>query len=136
MAAEIEERLRAAAPQPSAARGWSSPTWSALGPGRSRPDSDVDVAVHLDPAGSPEDALAAALRLAARLEETSRIGGIEVVVLNEALLPLRRRRPGEGGRRRRVSDRARWRVGRSWGPTEARRTVERGTEDVPAGLGG
>ncbi|HXF71171.1 MAG TPA: nucleotidyltransferase domain-containing protein [Actinomycetota bacterium] len=87
MADPVEERLRRAAP---AAFEGSGVVFAYLfgsrATGHARPDSDVDVAVYLDP--PPEDPLAAALALAGRLEERSGVGGIEVVVMNAAPLPL------------------------------------------------
>ncbi|HXF71372.1 MAG TPA: nucleotidyltransferase domain-containing protein [Actinomycetota bacterium] len=87
MADPVEERLRRAAP---AAFEDSGVVFAYLfgsrATGRARPDSDVDVAVYLDRA--PADPLAEALALAGRLEEASGVGGIEVVVMNDAPLPL------------------------------------------------
>ncbi len=59
--------------------------------GRARPDSDVDVAVLLDPSVRSERYLELSLELARRLATASGVGGIEVVVLNDAPLPLRGR---------------------------------------------
>jgi len=56
--------------------------------GRSRPGSDVDVAVVLEPSVPPERFLELSLELARRLATASGVGGIEVVVLNGAPLPL------------------------------------------------
>jgi predicted nucleotidyltransferase len=57
--------------------------------GTAGPRSDVDVAVYLEEAVPADAYLDAALRIARRLEEASRVGPIEaVVVLNEAPLPL------------------------------------------------
>lgn len=60
--------------------------------------SDVDVAVYLDPAATLERALDLSLELARRLATATGLGGIEVVVLNGAPLPLR----GRAVRERRV----------------------------------
>jgi hypothetical protein len=59
--------------------------------GRARPDSDVDVAVVLEPSEPSERYLELSLELARRLAAASGVGGIEVVVLNDAPLPLRGR---------------------------------------------
>lgn len=59
--------------------------------GRARLGSDVDVAVYLEPPFPPDRALDASLDLARRLSAASRVGGIEVTVLNQAPLPLRGR---------------------------------------------
>jgi predicted nucleotidyltransferase len=56
--------------------------------GRSRPGSDVDVAVVLEPSVPPERFLELSLELARALATASGMGGIEVVVLNGAPLPL------------------------------------------------
>ncbi|MGH8936381.1 MAG: type VII toxin-antitoxin system MntA family adenylyltransferase antitoxin [Acidimicrobiia bacterium] len=55
--------------------------------GETRPDSDVDVAVFVEPAVSEEDYPELSLRLADELSRAARLGHIEVVILNEA--PLR-----------------------------------------------
>jgi len=56
--------------------------------GRARPDSDVDVAVQLDDDVPVERYLVLQLELARRLADASSIGGIEVVILNDAPLTL------------------------------------------------
>jgi len=56
--------------------------------GRSRPGSDVDVAIVLEPSVPPERFLELSLEQARRLSTASGLGGIEVVVLNDAPLPL------------------------------------------------
>lgn len=53
--------------------------------GAGRPDSDVDVAVYLD--GPDALSVESALDLTRRLADRSGIGGIEILILNEA--PLR-----------------------------------------------
>ncbi len=87
MADPVEERLRTAAPVAFEGSGVVfAYLFGSRATGRARPDSDVDVAVYLDP--PPRDPLAEALALAARLEDASGVGGIEVVVMNDAPLPL------------------------------------------------
>lgn len=54
--------------------------------GRTHPHSDVDVAVHL--AAPAPDALELRLALAGRLAELASVGDVEVIVLNDAPLPL------------------------------------------------
>lgn len=56
--------------------------------GQTHPGSDVDVAVMLEDAVPEEERLETSLRLARRLAEASGLGEIEVVVLNDAPLPL------------------------------------------------
>ena len=63
--------------------------------GRAREGSDVDVAVVLEPSLPPERYLELSLELARRLSTASGVGGIEVVVLNDAPLPLRGRAVSE-----------------------------------------
>jgi predicted nucleotidyltransferase len=87
VADQVEERLQAAAPTAFEGTGvLFAYLFGSRATGRARPDSDVDVAVYLDP--PPPDPLAAALALAARLEEASGVGDIEVVVMNDAPLPV------------------------------------------------
>lgn len=59
--------------------------------GGARPDSDVDVAVMLADGISPHSYLDMALRLTRALADASGVRGLEVVVLNDAPLPLRGR---------------------------------------------
>jgi predicted nucleotidyltransferase len=59
--------------------------------GRTRPGSDVDVGVVLEASVPTERYLELSLELARRLATASGVGGIEVVVLNAAPLPLRGR---------------------------------------------
>ncbi len=59
--------------------------------GRAGPASDVDVAVYLEPDAPPERYLHLSLELAGTLSEASGVGGIEVLVLNEAPLPIKGR---------------------------------------------
>jgi hypothetical protein len=59
--------------------------------GRAGPDSDVDVAVYVDPGTPPERYLELSLELAGALSAASGVGGIEVLVLNEAPLPIKGR---------------------------------------------
>lgn len=55
--------------------------------GSAEPDSDIDIAAHLE--GDISDPLRLSLRLARRLERVARVGSIEaVVILNTAPLPL------------------------------------------------
>lgn len=61
--------------------------------GTARPHSDVDVAVYLD--SQPYDALGASLELVRRLSAAG-VDGSEVIVLNDAPLPLRGRAISEG----------------------------------------
>jgi len=56
--------------------------------GQAHPGSDVDVAVMLEDGVPEEERLETLLRLARRLSEGSGLGRIEVVVLNDAPLPL------------------------------------------------
>ena len=56
--------------------------------GRARGGSDVDVAVVLEPSLPAERYVELSLELARRLSAASGVGGIEVVVLNDAPLPL------------------------------------------------
>ncbi|MGH2723875.1 MAG: type VII toxin-antitoxin system MntA family adenylyltransferase antitoxin [Actinomycetota bacterium] len=64
--------------------------------GRSHRGSDVDVAVFVDPDLDPERFLDLRLALAGRLEEAAGVGPVEVVVLNEAALPVRGRAVRDG----------------------------------------
>lgn len=66
--------------------------------GRTHPRSDVDIAVFLDPEAGQLDRLQVSLELAGRLESASRVGNVELVVLNDAPLALR----GRAVRERRV----------------------------------
>ena len=59
--------------------------------GRVHPDSDVDVAVVVEPSVPDDRYLELSLELARRLASASGVGGIEVVVLNGAPLTLRGR---------------------------------------------
>lgn len=59
--------------------------------GTARPDSDIDIAVRLDAAVPPARYLDLSLALARELAAASGLGGVEVVVLNEAPLPFRAR---------------------------------------------
>ncbi|HWB71136.1 MAG TPA: nucleotidyltransferase domain-containing protein [Egibacteraceae bacterium] len=56
--------------------------------GRARPDSDVDIAVYLDPSLPRERYLDVSLDLAHRLETATRLGPVDVLALNDAPLPL------------------------------------------------
>ena len=99
MDGEIFERLRAAS---TAVFEGTEVTFAYLFGSAARGDthlrSDVDVAVFLEPAPTPERALDLSLELARRLTTATDLGGIEVVVLNGAPLPLR----GRAVRERRV----------------------------------
>lgn len=56
--------------------------------GQGRPGSDLDVAIFLD-AGVPSDLyLDASLRIAGRLGDATKLGGVDVLVMNDAPLPL------------------------------------------------
>jgi predicted nucleotidyltransferase len=59
--------------------------------GRARPDSDVDVAVQLGDDVPVERYVDLQLELARRLADASSVGGVEVVVFNDAPLTLRGR---------------------------------------------
>lgn len=59
--------------------------------GMGRQGSDVDVGVYLDDSIQEAHYLGESLRLAQVLADASGVGGIEVLVLNEADLPLRGR---------------------------------------------
>ena len=59
--------------------------------GRAGFDSDVDVAVYFEPDAPSERYLDLSLELAGTLSEASGVGGIEVLVLNEAPLPIKGR---------------------------------------------
>lgn len=57
--------------------------------GAARPDSDVDVAVHVDETVKPEDLLGLSLELAGELAYRAQVGPVDgVVVLNDAPLRL------------------------------------------------
>jgi len=87
--AEVERALRAAAPQ--AFEGTAvlfAFLFGSTASGRARQGSDVDVAVYLDPATAPEQYLPLTLDLAGRLADASGLPRIEVVVMNDAPLPL------------------------------------------------
>lgn len=56
--------------------------------GQAHPRSDVDVAVMLEEGMPENEHLETGLRLARRLAEASGLGRIEVVILNDAPLPL------------------------------------------------
>lgn len=56
--------------------------------GEARSRSDIDVAVLLDDEALPTDALETRLRIAGAVEERAGVGPVEVVVLNDAPLPL------------------------------------------------
>jgi uncharacterized protein len=64
--------------------------------GTARPDSDVDVAVALDPDAPAERRVELSLALARELAAASGLGGVEVVVLDQAPLPLKGRVVHEG----------------------------------------
>lgn len=64
--------------------------------GRTHPRSDVDVAVYLEPAVPPTESFQLRLRLPNLLLALSRVGDIEVVILNELPLPVRGRVVREG----------------------------------------
>jgi predicted nucleotidyltransferase len=56
--------------------------------GHDRPDSDVDMAVYLDPSAAPDQHLDLQLDLGGRLERAARAGSIDLVVMNEAPIAL------------------------------------------------
>ena len=56
--------------------------------GRSRPDSDLDIAVYLEPRIDAGCYLDLSLDLAGRLSEASRLGNVDLLILNEAPLPI------------------------------------------------
>lgn len=89
---DVLERLRAGAP--TALEGEPVVVAYLFGSqarGRARPGSDVDVAVLLTDDVPPADYLDVQLRIARRLASVSRLGDLDVVVLNDASLPLRGR---------------------------------------------
>lgn len=93
---DVAERLRAAA----AAVMADEPVlavylFGSRARGTARPDSDVDVAVLLDGVAA-DDRLEVQLRLARLLADRSEIGGLDLVVLDGAPLPLRGRVVQEG----------------------------------------
>lgn len=59
--------------------------------GRARPSSDVDVAVYLEPDAPSKPYPDLSLELAGTLSEASGVGGVEVLVLNDAPLPIKGR---------------------------------------------
>lgn len=59
--------------------------------GRTHAESDIDVAVYLADDVSTDDYLDYRLSLAGRIETEAGVSGVEVVVLNEAPLPLKGR---------------------------------------------
>lgn len=64
--------------------------------GTTHPRSDVDVAVFATREVPPEGYLEMRLRLAAALGDAARIPGVEVLVLNDAPLPVRGRAVRDG----------------------------------------
>ena len=56
--------------------------------GRRRPDSDIDIAVYVEPPVGPNQSLDLQLALGARLESTLQQGEVDLIVLNEAPLAL------------------------------------------------
>lgn len=56
--------------------------------GRNRPDSDIDVGVCLEPSVDTDQFLDLRLSLAGRLAAESGLGDIDLLILNEAPLPL------------------------------------------------
>ena len=65
--------------------------YGSLAEGRAGHASDVDVAVYLSPDVPSERYLDLSLQLAGTLSDASGVGGVEVLVLNEAPLPIRGR---------------------------------------------
>jgi predicted nucleotidyltransferase len=55
---------------------------------RAHSDSDVDVAVYLEPGVSSDRFLDLSLEVVRRLSEASGVGQIDILVLNEASLPI------------------------------------------------
>jgi uncharacterized protein len=94
---EVPDRLRRAAP---AAFDGEPVAFGLLfgshARGTAGPRSDVDVAVHLTPDAADVDELELRLRLAGALEEHAGVGPVEVVVLDDAPLPLAGRAVQEG----------------------------------------
>jgi predicted nucleotidyltransferase len=85
----VYERLKDAAPR--AFEGtpvFFAYLFGSAATGRHHPASDVDVAVYLDSLRSPQDALDSSLDLANRLSRESRVGHIDLLVLNEAPLTV------------------------------------------------
>jgi uncharacterized protein len=94
---EVLDRLRRAAP----AAFDGEPVAFALlfgsqARGTAGPRSDVDVAVHLTAEAADVDHLDLRLRLAGALEQHAGVGPVEVVVLDDAPLPLAGRAVQEG----------------------------------------
>jgi hypothetical protein len=56
--------------------------------GRARPGSDLDIAVHVDSTIASERYLDLSLELAGRLSTELGVGNVDVLVLNEAPLPV------------------------------------------------
>lgn len=84
----VHERLRAASEVFEREPVLFAYLFGSVATGRARADSDVDVAVYLDPATPPEEYLNLSLRLAAALSDASDVGRIEVLVLNDAPLDI------------------------------------------------
>ena len=86
------DHLRAAAP--TAFEGTSvlfAYLFGSVAEGHEAPGSDVDIAVFLEPAPTPERSVDLSLELAGRLARASCVGDIEVLVLNAAPLPIKGR---------------------------------------------
>lgn len=94
---DVLSRLRGAAPRAFA----SQPVrfaylFGSHATGTARPDSDVDVAVSLDPGVEPDRRLDLALVISRELATASGLGKIDVIVLDDAPLPLKGRIASEG----------------------------------------
>jgi uncharacterized protein len=94
---DVLSRLRAAAPSAIASRPVRfAYLFGSQATGTARPDSDVDVAISLDPKVEPERRLDLTLAISRELATASGLSGIEVVVLEDVPLPLRGRIASEG----------------------------------------
>jgi predicted nucleotidyltransferase len=89
---EILDRLRGAASSSFEGTPVSfAYLFGSVAEGKAGPASDVDVAVYLDPDAPSERRLELSLEVAGRLSEASGAGGIDVLVLNDAPLPIKGR---------------------------------------------
>jgi hypothetical protein len=89
MDGSIEERLRGSAPSAFEGEGvLFAYLFGSHAGGRPHARSDVDVAVYVDPSVLPADFLKVRLRLAQAIAKAARLRDVEVIVLNEAPLPL------------------------------------------------
>lgn len=89
---DVLDRLRAAAPEALAGEPVVvAYLFGSQARGTARADSDVDVAALLAPEVPAATYLDAQLRIAQKLSDATHLGDVDVVVLNDAPLPLRGR---------------------------------------------